>query len=199
LESRQSASRASTLWFCANSRIAKGGVSRIITPVMPTVAEQLRDGREAMKLDIYQVAEATKIRTDHIRALEAGDYDMFVAPVYIRGFVRTYAGLLKLDVPAVMRDLGAELGQSEKFSEPPALGKQRRGVLDLVMLQLSRIDWRILAALLILSTLVLLAVAGHRLWSHQRSADPLRKLGPPVLQDKSGSEQYLPPPAPGGK
>ena len=66
------------------------------------VAEQLRAGREARKLSINEVAETTKIRTDHIRALEEGDYNVFVAPVYIRGFVRCYSMLLRLDVPAVM-------------------------------------------------------------------------------------------------
>jgi len=163
-----------------------------MTRGMPTVAEQLRGAREAMKLDIYQVAEATKIRTDHIRALEAGDYSMFVAPVYIRGFVRTYAGLLKLDVAAVMRDLNEELGRTEKFAEPPALGKQRQGLLDLIMLQLSRVDWRILVGLLALSTLVLLVVLAQQLWSRHQKADPLKSLGPPVLQEKAGPEHYLP-------
>ena len=65
---------------------------------MPTVAEQLRQAREEQKLNIYQVAEITKIKTDHIRALESGSYDSFSAPVYIRGFVRSYAKVLKLDL-----------------------------------------------------------------------------------------------------
>ena len=52
---------------------------------MSTVAEQLRSAREARKLTIYQVAETTKIRTDHIRALEVGNFEVFSAPVYIRG------------------------------------------------------------------------------------------------------------------
>ena len=37
---------------------------------MSTVAEQLRQGREARGLTVEQVAEVTKIRTDHLRALE---------------------------------------------------------------------------------------------------------------------------------
>ncbi len=44
---------------------------------MPTVAEQLKQAREAQGLKIHEVAEATKIRGDHIRALEAGNYDIF--------------------------------------------------------------------------------------------------------------------------
>jgi len=57
---------------------------------MATVGEQLRLAREAQNLNVYQVAEITKIKTDHIRALESGTYDMFSAPVYIRGFIRSY-------------------------------------------------------------------------------------------------------------
>jgi hypothetical protein len=36
---------------------------------MPTVGEQFRHAREAQHLDVYQMAEITKIKTDHIRAL----------------------------------------------------------------------------------------------------------------------------------
>src|SRR5262249_51154526 len=126
---------------------------------MPTVAEQLRAAREARNLSVNEVADTTKIRTDHIRALEAGDFDAFTAPVYIRGFVRCYATLLKLDVPQIMKSLDGELGQTEKFSEPPPLDGQRRGALDFVMLQLSKLNWRtgsIVLAVVVVILLVLL-------------------------------------------
>jgi len=76
---------------------------------MSTVAEQLRKGREAQNLSVQQLAEITKIRSDHIRALEEGNFDVFSAPVYIRGFVRTCSTLLKLNVPQVMAALDEEL------------------------------------------------------------------------------------------
>src|ERR1051325_2931040 len=97
---------------------------------MPSVPEQLRQAREAQNLSIQQVAEITKIRGDHIRALEQASFNVFSAPVYIKGFVRTYATLLKLDVPQVMADLDAELRQSKKFAELPPLTDRRRGILD---------------------------------------------------------------------
>jgi phosphoglycolate phosphatase-like HAD superfamily hydrolase/transcriptional regulator with XRE-family HTH domain len=109
---------------------------------MPTVAEQLRAARESKNLTIQQVAEITKIRTDHIRALEEGNFDMFVAPVYIRGFTRTYATLLKLDVPQLIKALELELGQTEKFAEPPRLSDNKKGALDFVMLQFSKVNLR---------------------------------------------------------
>jgi cytoskeletal protein RodZ len=165
---------------------------------MSTVAQQLREAREAQQLTIDKVAEITKIRTDHLRALEAGDFDVFSAPVYIRGFVRNYSALLKLNVPQVMRALDAELGQTQKFAEPPPLSSHSRGLLDLITLQFAKIDWRkgifALAALVI----VVVGVSGYLVWHHYKSADPLAGLKPGVYQSNSkNSGDTLPVPAPG--
>src|ERR1700755_2846037 len=110
---------------------------------MSTVAEQLRQAREAQKLTIQELAEITKIRSDHIRALEEGNFNVFSAPVYIRGFVRTYATLLKLDVTRIMDNLAGGLGETGKFRKPPPLSDQKKGILDFLTLQLSKLNWRI--------------------------------------------------------
>ena len=160
---------------------------------MVTVAEQLRSAREAQKLTVHQIADITKIRTDHIRALEEGNFDVFVAPVYIRGFVRSYAGLLKLNVPEVMATLDGELSLTEKFSEPPPLSRQQRGALDLVMLKLSRVNWRI-AVVVLGGSLILAVVAGiYFAWRSHRARDPLANLPPAVYRPAGGdSGETLP-------
>src|SRR5882757_1688786 len=107
---------------------------------MPTVAEQLRAAREAKKLTVQQVADATKIRTDHIRALEEGNFNVFSAPVYIRGSVKNYATVLKMDVPKILIDLEAELSRTEKFAEPPPLMEESRSPLDHLMFLLSKLN-----------------------------------------------------------
>src|ERR1041385_2702174 len=149
---------------------------------MASVAEQLREAREAQKLTVHQVAEITKIRSDHIRAVEEGNYDVFVAPVYIRGFVRTYAKLLKLDVPQTMAALDAELSRTEKFAEPPPLAPHARGPLDFLMLQLSKLDWRKTALVLgaVVAALVIWGIIA--VWRNHRARDPLRDLPPAVYQ-----------------
>jgi cytoskeletal protein RodZ len=164
---------------------------------MPTVSEQLRLAREQQQLDVYQVAEVTKIKTDHIRALESGTFDVFPAPVYIRGFVRTYAGMLKLDVRRVLAELEGELGQSERFREPPPLTNKPRGALDFVMLQLSRLNWRIAFAVGAIVVFVILAAAVIRSRS-SKTSDPLKDLGPGIHKPTPGkSGETLPlPPAP---
>lgn len=164
---------------------------------MPTVAEQLRAAREARQLSVQQVADITKIRTDHIRALEEGNYDLFAAPVYIRGFVRTYATLLKLDVPQIMAALDAELARTEKFNEPPALSPPPQGALDLLVVRLARLNWRRIGPLLLLAALVGLIAVGYWLWRHRAQRDPLQDLAPTLaLPQEPGAGETLPlPPA----
>lgn len=163
---------------------------------MSTVAEQLRHGREARNLSVEQVAEITKIRTDHVRALEEGQYDLFAAPVYIRGFVRTYATLLKLEVEPLMKTLEQELGRTDRFAEPPSLSSAPKGVVDMVTLQLSKVDWH--KGLTVLSVLVVLALAvlAFLLWRHYHTADPLKGLEPGIYHQGGRSGETLPVPNP---
>ena len=163
---------------------------------MFTVAEQLHQAREAKHLTVEQVAEITKIRSDHLRALEEGNFNVFSAPVYIRGFVRTYSTLLKLDVPQVMAALDGELGQTQKFAEPPPLTDHPRGALDFLTLQLSKIDWQkgvvLLGGVAVVLGLVL-AYAGYR---HYRTNDPLKNLKPTLYKAPAhgGSDTLALPP-----
>ena len=164
---------------------------------MSAVAEQLRHAREAKRLTLEQVAEITKMRTDHLRALEEGNYNVFSAPVYIRGFVRSYSTLLKLDVPQIMAALDTELGQTQRFAEPPPLSDRPRGLVDFLMLQLSKIDWRKGVIGLGLGVVFFLAVVGYLGWRHYHTADPLKNLKPGVYQPAHrNSGETLPLPAP---
>ncbi len=166
---------------------------------MSTVAEQLRQAREARSLTVQQVAEITKIRTDHLVALEEGNYNVFSAPVYIRGFVRCYSTLLKLDVPQVMASLDAELGATTRFAEPPAFAEHSHGVVDFIMLQLSRIDWRKAAIGLGVAVVLAGSFSAFSAWRRSRAADPLKSLKPGVYhstQTVAGETLPLPASAP---
>lgn len=178
------------------SMIANGPANPLVLCPMPSVSDQLRQAREGQGLDIYQVADITKIKTDHVRALEKGEYDVFTAPVYIRGFVRTYAKALKLDVPRLMAQLDAELNQSEKFREPPPLTGQPRGTLDTVMLQVSRLNWRVAVGAAAVVLFLLLAVAVIRSRT-SKPADPLKNLGPGLHQPQPGKRSGDTLPVPG--
>jgi cytoskeleton protein RodZ len=159
---------------------------------MPTVAEQLRQGREQRKLDVYQVAEITKIKTDHIRALEEGNFNCFTAPVYIRGFVRTYGTLLKLDLPKLMADLDQELGRTEKFATPPSLTVQPKSVLDYLMLRLSLLNWKLAVLLVLVAAGVIGGGLAYRASQKQKNVDPLKNLGSGLYQPRQETGELLP-------
>ena len=149
----------------------------------------------ARGLDVHQVAETTKIKSDHIRALEAADYSPFTAPVYIRGFTRTYATLLRLDVPKIMSELDGELSQTKKFREPPSLVPNKRGIIDFIMLQLSKLNWWIVLPVVAVLILLIGSYLGYTAWRRHKTTDPLSTLGPGVYQPaKPPGGEYLPVP-----
>lgn len=167
---------------------------------MATVAEQLRRAREEQHLTVYQVSDVTKIKADHVRALEDGEYEVFPAVVYVRGFVRSYASLLRLDVSSLLAELDSELRQVEKFRDAPDLHGPRKGALDFFMLQLSKVNWRRALFLVGGAFVVGAGILGYRAWRLHQARDPLADLGPglyqPSTQGQSGEVLPLPPAAP---
>jgi cytoskeletal protein RodZ len=158
---------------------------------MPTVAEQLRAAREAKNITIQQVADLTKIRTDHIRALEEGNYDVFSAPIYIRGSVKNYATLLKLDVPKVLADLDRELKGTANFSEPPPLVEQKKTSVDYMMFWMSKLNWKIGGFLAIIAAIILIFVLAHAAFKHLGHHGRAPNL-PPAKYQSSDSDETLP-------
>ena len=64
---------------------------------MPALGERFRAAREARGLTLSEVAEQIRIRSVYLGAIEDENWAVIGAPVYIRGFLRTYARFLALD------------------------------------------------------------------------------------------------------
>lgn len=103
------------------------------------------------------------MRIEHVQALEAGDFDAFVAPVYLRGFVRAYARFVKLDETSLLNQLDRELAALAKSSQPPPLPATTPDPLGALVERLRGI--RLRASLPILAG-ILLAAGG---WAFVRS------------------------------
>ena len=143
-------------------------------------------------LTVHQVADATNIKTDHVRALEASDWGAFAAPVYIRGFARNYARFLRLDDQAMVAVLEAELGQTDDYAGPPRLDGGAKGPLDFVMLQLSRVRWQWVFPLLLGAALIVVGVWALKAWKTKPKNDPLSGLGSGLYQPKKPGAGTLP-------
>lgn len=160
---------------------------------MPTVAEQLRSAREAHGWSVHQVAEITKIKTEHVRALESGDYRAFAAAVYIRGFLRTYARLLRLPPEDLLAALEAELTETGVFTEPSVNVPRHGGVVDTLMLAFSKVNWRVVLPLVIVALLLVGLIVGSRLYVYYRDRDPLLPLSPGLHQPaRPDPSEFLP-------
>lgn len=80
---------------------------------MASVGATLRAAREERALSIDQVSHDTRISARFLDALEADNYEALPAPVYVRGFLRSYASYLRLD-PAPLLERLASSGALEE-------------------------------------------------------------------------------------
>lgn len=74
-----------------------------------TAGERLRKAREAAGLTVAEVAERQHLRPAVIKAIESGDYRQIDGELFLKGYVRTYAGQVGLDPDSVIRQLDREL------------------------------------------------------------------------------------------
>jgi hypothetical protein len=75
--------------------------------VVSALGEEFRSAREARGLSLSDVAERLHIRGVYLAAIEDEDWHVIGAPVYVRGFMRTYARFLGLDAEAAVARFSA--------------------------------------------------------------------------------------------
>jgi cytoskeleton protein RodZ len=108
---------------------------------MPTLGERFRAAREARGLSVADVAEQVRIRSVYLQAIEEERWSEIGAPVYIRGFLRTYARFLGLEAEEIVAEFnlrGAgrdEIVPSRGWVADPDYGPVRR------RFQLSPLIW----------------------------------------------------------
>ncbi|MDX1658457.1 MAG: DUF4115 domain-containing protein [Nitriliruptorales bacterium] len=61
------------------------------------IGDQLREARQGQGRSVQDAADATRMRTEYIRALEDEEFGVFGGDVYAKGFLSTYARYLGLD------------------------------------------------------------------------------------------------------
>jgi cytoskeletal protein RodZ len=87
------------------------------------LGERFRAAREARGLALSDVAEQIRIRTVYLAAIEDENWNAIGAPVYVRGFLRTYARFLGIDPEeAVAAFNGAHPAMAS--AGPPATERQ---------------------------------------------------------------------------
>ncbi len=85
---------------------------------MPSIGRILAEARLEDGLSIDDVAHETRIAHRFLEALEAEAFDEFPAPVYIRGFIRSYASYLDLDPLPLLEEFEEYLAEREDAGDP---------------------------------------------------------------------------------
>jgi cytoskeleton protein RodZ len=97
---------------------------------MQTIGERLEEARKRKGISIREAAETTKIRGDYLQKFEANSFAIDLPPLYIRGFVRSYARFLELDPERFVSDVDAALareGKPQRREPREALGRVEFG------------------------------------------------------------------------
>ena len=71
---------------------------------MKNLGDKLLKARTDMGISVRDAAVATKLRADVIEKMESGNFNIKLAEIYKRGFLRIYATFLKLDAEAIIEE-----------------------------------------------------------------------------------------------
>lgn len=95
----------------------------------------LKQAREEQKLSISEASLATKINAKMLTAIESGDLANLPAKTFLRGFVRSYAAYLKMDLEVVLKkfheEMGSTLVESAATKEPAVESAEDKKLPDL--------------------------------------------------------------------
>ncbi len=87
---------------------------------MAALGERFRAAREARGLSLSDVAEQIRIRSVYLGAIEDENWTAIGAPVYTRGFLRTYARFLGLDPEEVVGEFNRATSSGPATTTAPA-------------------------------------------------------------------------------
>ena len=90
---------------------------------MKKLGEYLKAEREKKNLSIHEIGIQLKISPKILQAIEAGDSSKLPAKTFLRGFVRSYAQFLKLDVDETLRLFQEAMGSTHpELPKPGEVG-----------------------------------------------------------------------------
>jgi cytoskeletal protein RodZ len=90
---------------------------------MPGLGDEFRAARESRHLSLSDVSEQIHIRSVYLQSIENEEWSVIAAPVYVRGFIRTYARFLGLDPEHAVEQFNSSIGAlAARPHEPVPLG-----------------------------------------------------------------------------
>ena len=121
-----------------------------------TIGAYLHAVRRRRRISIERAAEDTKIRAAFLMRMESDEFD-FLAPAYVRGFLRSYARYLRVDPEPLIEDFESRYGGG-RIESSQLLAIQRRE--KAVPRQHRRLNSWVVAGAAAAAILVILAIVG---------------------------------------
>lgn len=155
---------------------------------MPSLGDEFRVAREARGLSLSDVAEQLHIRSTYLQAIEEEDWPAIGAPVYVRGFLRTYARFLGIDPEHAIEAFGhttaSPSGSKQGSGAGPVIGVPRRGGPSI---------WAWLATIVALG---LIAYVGYGYYQLKIATPPPAPAASTAAVPAAGGETAVPTAAP---
>ena len=133
----------------------------------------LRAAREAAGLSVEAVAQQLKLSSRQVCALERNDFSSLPGRTFVRGFLRNYARLVKLDAEHVLGALPS--GAETPTLEAPALHPTAPTMGELPTAESTKAPWTRWAIPLSLAAVV--AVAAIYEWARPAAASRSHPVG----------------------
>ncbi len=161
-----------------------------VTPETPEApGAQLAAARQAQNLSVVDAARQLKLSVSQIEALESGAFEKLPGTIFVRGFIRNYARLLKLDAGALLRAVDLALPSPPAKEEAPP-----HRDIPFPTAQPRRAPWYALALALLLGGL-----AAFEFYWNEPESTVTTTAPPTVAASVQNLELPAPAPVPGGE
>lgn len=161
-----------------------------------TAGALLRAARESAGLSLDAVAQQLKLAPRQVKALEDDDFALLPGRTFVRGFVRNYARLVRLDADAVLAALPG--GNADSGLAAPTLHPTAQSIGELPLSQHSRPGWTRWAIPLTLIAIIAAGAAYELLRPAATTRPPAPVATPPrepVAEPTPVAEPPVAPPA----
>ncbi len=88
---------------------------------MESLGHTLKSTREQKRISASDAARSTRIKVQHIEAIERDDFSQIAAPAYAKGFIKIYAEYLGLDPEPLIKEYLEKHAPKER---PPLLEEE---------------------------------------------------------------------------
>lgn len=109
-------------------------------PEPESFGQYLRRHRETRQVSLEEMAWATKVKTEYLAAMEAGDFSSLPGEIFAKGYIRSYSQYLGMDtVEAVARYVACKTDGCVVPAQAEAEPKEPGSFLSFILFLAERI------------------------------------------------------------